>query len=80
MMNTDKDSGGIILEGKISVSTGDILAELVRPDGKIMYSVRFFAPMELEIDEFFDAQCGTWTLRYKSNDATGHIDMHMTNR
>lgn len=78
LMLAHADAGGIILEGKIRVDEGDILTELIQPDGKFVYSARHFAPAELTVDKFFNAQSGIWKLKYKSNDATGHINLHMS--
>lgn len=78
LMRAHADAGGIILEGKIRVDEGDILTELIQPDGKVVYSVRHFAPAVLTVDTVFDAKSGIWKLKYKSNEAKGHINLHMS--
>jgi hypothetical protein len=66
----------IYLRGGISLFEGEVLVELINPDGVIAYSEKIIAPIELQINEAFNVKHGYWKLKYKSNKGVGEINLH----
>ena len=67
----------IYLTGVVSVSEGEVLVNLIDPDGVVAYSKTIIAPVELQINETIGANQGYWKLKYKSNKGIGTIDLHL---
>lgn len=85
----DKNSNGLIiahfshhdkriyLRGGISLFEGEVLVELINPDGVIAYSKKIIAPIELQVNEAFDAKHGYWKLKYSSKEGIGELNLHL---
>lgn len=85
----DKNSSGLViadfsrsentvyLTGIISVSEGQLEVNLSGPDGAPVYSRTLIAPIEVQINEIYDACPGYWKLKYKSRGGAGTIDLHL---
>ncbi|MDD3743162.1 MAG: hypothetical protein PHX54_06015 [Lentimicrobiaceae bacterium] len=85
----DKNSSGLVvadfsgsdnhvyLTGFIRVSEGQMEVNLSDPDGEPVYSRILVAPVEVHINEIYDARPGYWKLKYKSRGGTGYIDLHL---
>lgn len=85
----DKNSSGLViadfsqsnntvyLTGFIRVSEGQLEVNLIGPDGAPVYSRTLTAPIEVHINEIYDACPGYWKLKYKSRGGAGNIDLHL---
>jgi hypothetical protein len=85
----DKNSSGLViadlsqrdntvyLTGFIRVSEGQLEVNLSDPDGEPVYSRTLIAPIEVHINEIYDARPGYWKLKYKSRGGAGTIDLHL---
>jgi hypothetical protein len=78
-MKVREDSGRLTLSGTVTLTEGQLLLELLDPDGINAWSNSYQGPVEADVDEFFNAKKGTWTLNYTSVNASGHIDVHLNN-
>ena len=67
----------IYLTGVISLLEGEVLVNLINPDGLAVYSKTVSAPIELQINERFESMHGSWKLKYESNKGIGTIDLHL---
>ena len=76
-MKVSEDSGRLTLTGTVTLTEGQLLLELLDPDGINAYSNSFQGPVEASIDEFYNAKKGTWTLNYNSINASGNIKVHL---
>ncbi len=67
----------IYLKGFIGLAQGEVEINLVNPNGFAVYSKTIIAPVEVEINETFNASNGYWRLKYKSHEGIGEIDLHL---
>ncbi|MCC7317421.1 MAG: hypothetical protein IT219_02750 [Bacteroidales bacterium] len=67
----------VYLAGNISVTEGKLEVNLIGPNQSVIYSKTLIAPVEVHINEIFDACPGYWKLKYKSWDGDGSIDLHL---
>ena len=85
----DKNSSGLViadfsrsentvyLTGIISVTEGELEVNLSGPNNVLVYSHTLTAPIEVQINEIYDAHPGYWKLKYKSRGGAGTIDLHL---
>ena len=85
----DKNSNGLViahisdnderihLTGVINLLEGEVKITLTSPDNETVYSKTINAPIELKINETFEANLGYWKLKYESNKGIGTIDLHL---
>ncbi len=85
----DKNSKGLViahisdndesihLTGVINLLEGEVNITLTYPDNETVYSKTIIAPIELIINETFEANQGYWKLKYLSNNGIGTIDLHL---
>jgi hypothetical protein len=85
----DKNSSGMViahvsqlieriyLTGKFSLLEGEVTINLINPDGVTVYSKTIIAPLDVQINEMFEAKKGNWKLKYQSYDGIGAIDLHI---
>ena len=85
----DKNSNGLViadishlvqniyLNGFISLAEGEVEISLLNPNGIAVYSKTILAPIELNINETFEAKPGYWKLKYLSREGDGEIDLHL---
>lgn len=67
----------INLHGVISLVEGEVVVNLLNPNGIAAYSITIIAPNELNINETINAKPGYWKLEYISNEGVGEIDLHL---
>ncbi len=67
----------ILLNGTIRLSEGELEIILVNSCGVTVYSKIISAPVELQINETFEARMGYWKFKYTSRDGVGEIDLHI---
>jgi len=77
-MKVREDSGRLTLSGTVTLTGGQLLIELLDPDGINAWSNSYLGPTEATVDEFFNVVKGTWTLKYTSIDGSGSIDVHLS--
>lgn len=65
------------LNGFISIAEGEVELNLINPNGVAVYSKTIVGPIELNIDEIFEAKPGYWKLKYFSREGVGEIDLHL---
>lgn len=85
----DKNSSGLViadfsqsnntvyLTGIIRVTEGQLEVNLTGPNDVPVYSRTLTAPIEVHINEIYDAWPGYWKLKYKSRGGDGNIDLHL---
>ena len=65
------------LTGRLHLYEGEVLVQLINPAGESVYSNTLVAPVELEINEMFEAKQGIWKLKYRSFDGLGTINLRI---
>lgn len=68
----------VIFSGDISITEGEVIVELINPDGEIVYENQIEYPNTVHIFESYDAVDGYWRLKYKSIEGKGVIDLHIS--
>ena len=68
----------IYLNGVISLVTGEVMVNLMNPEGVAVYSRTLIAPVEVQINETFDATPGYWKLKYSSRKGIGELKLHLS--
>ena len=76
-IEVDFTVSAISLTGRISVTEGSIMAEVMSPSGAVVFSVTAEAPGEIIIDRSIPVEEGEWRLHYLSLNGTGHLSMHL---
>lgn len=69
----------IYLNGSIILIEGEIVINLIDPNGIAVYEKKIIAPVEMQVDECYYAISGYWQLKYESNGGIGTIDLHLYN-
>lgn len=77
ILDVSRNATTLFLDGFVEVETGTVDVELLDPDGSLRFEKTIHADSTHQIFEQFQAKKGYWKLRYKSNDATGYIRLHM---
>lgn len=77
--NISGNVNSIYLSGYVSLSKGEVEVSLLNSNGFIVYSRTMIAPIELQINESFDACHGYWKLKYISRSGIGEIDLQIHN-
>jgi len=77
IMLVDRTSRVVSLKGEIVVMEGQVLVELISPQGEVVFNSLLPAPENLYVNESFPAVPGNWKLRYQSMEGTGLITLHM---
>ena len=67
----------VYLNGFIFLLEGEVELILINPRGISVYSRVITGPIELRINESFDAVPGFWKLKYLSREGMGEIDLHL---
>lgn len=65
------------LNGFVFLLEGEVELILLNPRGISVYSRLITGPVELRINESFDASPGYWKLKYLSREGVGGIDLHL---
>ncbi len=67
----------IELTGRLHLYEGEVLVQLMNPEGESVYSNKLTAPVDLQINELFEARQGIWKLKYQSFDGLGTINLRI---
>lgn len=78
MMNVVSSTQTIRLKGNIVVTEGEILVELINPNGEIVFERHLISPESLDVSESFQAIEGNWKLAYKSFKGVGSVTLHLS--
>ena len=78
IMDANHNATSIFLNGNIRLDEGRIYLELIRPNGKKAISNEIIAPAIITFDEVFAAQPGYWSLKYRSENGKGIINLHLS--
>jgi filamentous hemagglutinin family protein len=78
IMNVVKNTQTISLKGNIAVTDGEILVELINPDGDIVFVQNLKSPESLDVNESFPAVEGNWKLKYASIEGVGSVTLHLS--
>ena len=78
--HVSSDVNSIHLTGHVSLTAGEVHLSLLNSGGFEVYSKTIIAPVELPIDEMYEAKTGYWKLRYTSKEGVGNIDLQIHNR
>jgi hypothetical protein len=77
IMNVSSSTKSITLTGEVVVSDGEVLVELENPTDEIVFSGHLVSPINIEINESYQAVSGNWKLKYKSLEGIGSINLHL---
>ncbi len=77
IMIVDSTSRVVSLKGEIVAMEGQVLVELISPQGEAVFTSLLPAPENLYVNESFPAVPGNWKLRYQSMEGTGLITLHL---
>ncbi len=77
IMNVNRNTELVILEGEITVYEGEAQVDLINPEGVKVFSTSIKAPDKVEISKAYLSQSGNWKLKYQSIQGVGTICLHM---
>lgn len=77
IMNVDHTAKFITLAGEVIVDEGEVLVELIDPNGKLVFSEQFDSSIIGEVNDTISAIPGNWRLKYKSIKGIGLLKMHL---
>lgn len=77
IMNVDSSAKSITLSGEVAVNEGEILVELENPTGEIVFNGHLVSPINIEINESYQAVSGNWKLKYNSLEGEGSLTLHL---
>lgn len=78
IMNVSNTAKEISLQGEISLSEGEVLVDLINPTGERDYTIVLISPGSRFVNESFAAVPGNWKLRYRSNEGSGFLKLHLS--
>jgi hypothetical protein len=77
IMNVNRSSQLVTLEGEISVSEGEFQVDLINPEGIKEFSAIIIGQNKIDVSEAYTTKTGNWKLKYQSLNGVGTINLHM---
>lgn len=68
----------IYLYGSVKLTQGAVVVQLIDPEGEIVHYDEITAHETISVNKYYNSKSGYWRFSYKSYDAQGEIDLHLS--